>query len=189
MKTTPLLFIFLALVLSCKPKVDKDSAEALLEFIPKNYSLLDTTRGDLNQDGLTDLIMVLNQTNEADSSDINSDPIKRRMLILINKNNKKYELTKQNDNAVYCYACGGMLGDPYQNITIKNGSFSIEHFGGSSWRWARTSTFSYQDKDWYLTEDALVSSHASDPEKIDAKTRTQKDFGKVKFEDFDIYKE
>lgn len=181
-------------VISCRQKesaVDKDSPEALLQFIPAGYMLKDTARGDLNLDGLKDLILVLNKTGEEETSDITENPEKRPLLILLAQKNNTYRQAAQSENIVYCYDCGGMLGDPYQGITVKDGQFSIEHFGGSSWRWARTSTFRYikAEDTWYLTEDALINSHASDPENIEANIRTARDFGEIRFENFDIYKE
>lgn len=185
-----LLLIFFAV--SCHQKeTDKDSPEALLQFIPEGYMLKDTARGDLNLDGLKDLVLVLNKAGEEETSDIIENPEKRPMLILLAQKNNTYREAAQNQNIVYCYDCGGMLGDPYQGITIKDGQLTVEHFGGSSWRWARTITFKYipSEKNWYLTEDALVNSHASDPENITTTIRTARDFGEIRLEDFDIYKE
>lgn len=196
MKQLPLLLMFFIMVVSCKEKteessIDKDSPEALLKFIPKNYMLKDTVRGDLNLDGIKDLILVLNKEGEEQTSDVIDNPEKRLMLILLGQKNNTYQKARQSENAIYCFDCGGMLGDPFQTIKIKDGEFAIEHFGGSSWRWARTSTFKYikDSEDWYLIEDALVNSHSADPENIEAAIKTTKDFGEVKFEDFDIYKE
>jgi calcineurin-like phosphoesterase family protein len=192
---TLICYVLFALV-SCKQKtdesdIDKDSPEALLTFIPKNYMLKDTVRGDLNLDGIKDLILVLNKVGEEETSDIIDNPEKRLMLILLGQKNNTYQKSKQSENAIYCYDCGGMLGDPFQKIMVKDGEFAIEHFGGSSWRWARTSKFKYikDSDDWYLIEDALVNSHSGDPDNIEVAIKTAKDFGEVKFEDFDIYKE
>ena len=178
-------------LISCGQKTDKDSPEALLAFIPAGYMLKDTARGDLNLDGRKDLILVLNKTGEEETSDVTENPEKRLMLILLAHKNNTYQQAAQSENVIYCYDCGGMLGDPYQGITVKDGQFSVEHFGGSSWRWARTCTFKYikAEDTWYLTEDALVTNHASDPEKIETHVRTARDFGEMRLENFDIYKE
>jgi hypothetical protein len=192
----PILFFLTLFAISCQKgseesNIDKDSPEALLKFIPKNYMLKDTVRGDLNLDGIKDLILVLNKEGEEQTSDVIDNPEKRLMLILLGQKNNTYQKARQSENAIYCYDCGGMLGDPFQKITVKDGEFAIEHFGGSSWRWARTSTFKYikDSEDWYLIEDALVNSHSGDPDNIEVAIKTANDFGEVKFEDFDIYKE
>jgi hypothetical protein len=75
---------------------------------------------------------------------------------------------------------------------IKNGYFSIEHYGGSAERWTRTITFKYSttDSSWYLHKDGHESFSAVDENaKKTTKIYTVKDFGKVKFTDFDIYKD
>ena len=83
------------------------------------------------------------------------------------------------------------MGDPYMDVIIKNGYFSVEHYGGSSWRWTRIITFRYsaQDQYWFLHKDGHESYHASEPQKIKTRTYTSKETGMVRLEDFDIYKE
>ena len=113
----------------------------------------------------------------------------RPLILLVG--NSKNELTKvgQNDTTVLCYDCGGAMGDPYTGITIKNGYFSVEHYGGSSWRWTTIITYKYskKEKNWFLHKKGGVSFHASTPNNIEEKVKTKKDFGVVKFEDFNIY--
>lgn len=163
----------------------------ILEFTPTNYSVLDIVSGDLNFDRINDYLLVLRKNGEDTLSNIIDNPEKRPLLILLRDQNNKLQLAKRNDNSVYCFDCGGMLGDPFVGVEINNDYFSVEHYGGSAWRWSRTITYKYskEDKDWYLYKDILKSFHASEPEKEEIKIRTEKDFGKVKFEDFDIYKE
>jgi len=163
----------------------------LLEFVPTNYSILDTALGDLNLDGINDYILVLKKNGEDTLSNAIDNPERRPLLILLRDINNKLKLVRRNDNTVYCFDCGGMMGDPYMGITIKNGYFSVEHYGGSAWRWTRIITYKYskQDNEWFLHKDGSESFHASEPEKVESKIRTIKDFGKVKFEEFDIYKE
>lgn len=175
---------------STSQKIDADSDD-LFKFVPINYSILDSVSGDLNLDGISDYILVLKQNGEDTLSDVVNNPSKRPLLILIRDKNNQLQLTRRNDNTVYCVDCGGILGDPYTGITIKNGYFSIEHYGGSAWRWTRIITYKYlsQENEWLLHKDGYESFHTSDPENIDIQIKTRKDFGKVKFEDFDIYKD
>jgi hypothetical protein len=92
---------------------------------------------------------------------------------------------------VLCVDCGGVMGDPFMQVVIKNGYFSIEHYGGSGWRWTRTITFKYSPADsyWYLHKDGNSSFHSADPDKVTTKIKTIKDFGKLPFDKFDVYKE
>lgn len=162
--------------------LENDTTEALLKFIPENYTVLDIIRGDLNDDGKPDLLLVLEKQEGPEEQ--------RRVLLFSGQKNSTYKLVKKSDNLVYCHDCGGDLGDPYQTISIPEpGVIAIEHFGGDELRWARTISFKYikDEKDWFLLEDALVSSHMDDPDDIDVKILTTKDFGEVKLESFDIY--
>jgi hypothetical protein len=168
----------------------KTVSSSLTEFIPDNYSVLDTASGDLNLDAFPDMILILHKNGEDSTSNVIDHPEKRPLLILLGQPEQSYKLAARSDNAVYCIDCGGVMGDPYQNIVIKNGYFSIEHYGGSNWRWTRTITFKYSNADnyWFLHKDGGESFQATNPDKMTEKVRTTRDFGKVPFDKFDIYK-
>lgn len=163
----------------------------LKNFILKGYEVLDITKGDLNRDAYPDAIMVLFKKGERETSDVIDHPEKRPLLILIGQANKSYKLATRSDNAVYCVDCGGQMGDPFTGITIKNGYFSVEHYGGSGWRWTRIITFKYSptDKNWFLHKDGGEHFHATSREEVITPVKTVKDFGKVPFNKFDIYKD
>jgi hypothetical protein len=158
----------------------------LSEFLPKNYSILDTASGDLNLDQIQDYILVLSRNGEDTLSSVVEHHEKRPLLILLGDQSNKLQLARRNDNTVYCFDCGGVMGDPYVGITIKNGYFSVEHYGGSAWRWTRIITYKYskQDKEWFLHKDGSESFHALEPDKVESKIKTIKDFGKITFEQF-----
>lgn len=172
-------------------EVSAESINDLTSFIPEGYSILDTAMGDLNFDELTDCILVLRRDGEDTLSDVIEHPEKRPLLILLRNDRLELELTRRNDNTVYCVDCGGMMGDPYMGITIKDGYFSVEHYGGSAWRWTRIITYRYskEEKDWFLHKDGSESFHAAEPDDVESDIKTVKDFGRVKFTDFDLYAE
>jgi hypothetical protein len=169
--------------------IDVSAATDISAFIPDGYLLLDSTYGNLNLDSYKDLILVLKKKGEDLSSDVSEHPEKRPLLILTGEADGSYVLAARNDNTVYCVDCGGAMGDPFVDVVITNGYFSIEHFGGSGWRWSRIVTYRYADKNWWLYKDGHESFHASDPEKVESKILTEKDFGRIRFDAFDIYKE
>lgn len=178
-------------ILKPKEKRKKKLPKDISKFIPDSYAILDAVYGDLNLDKKEDLILVLKKNGEDTLSDVVDNPEKRPLLILLSDMDNKLHLVKRNDNTVYCIDCGGMMGDPYMGITIKNGYFSVEHYGGSAWRWTRIITYKYSkvDKDWLLHKDGSEGFHIGEPDTIWRSVETSKDFGKVKFEDFDIYNE
>ncbi len=160
-------------------------------FVPENFTAINTTSGDLNLDQIPDMIMVLKKNGEDTTSDVTEHPEKRPLLILIGQADSSYLLAARSDNAVYCIDCGGIMGDPFMDVVIKKGYFSVEHYGGSAWRWERTITFKFSQADnyWFLHKDGNKSFNANEPEKIETKIFTTKDFGKVPFDKFDIYKQ
>ena len=203
-RQTLLVFLTLFLCLKTSAKnldtvktdytLEKDSVEnfdELSKFVLKGYSILQAVSGDLNLDGIDDYLLILKRDGEDTLSDVVEHPEKRPLLILLRDKNHKLQLVRRNDNTVDCVDCGGLLGDPFLDITIKNGYFSVEHYGGSAWRWSRIITYKYskQDNEWFLHKDGSENFHTSDPEKIESTIKTKKDFGKVEFEDFDIYQE
>jgi hypothetical protein len=163
----------------------------VLTHIPDGYFIIDTCSGDLNLDNDVDFLILLGKKGEDSLSSLGDEPVKRRLLILTGENGEHYNLAAQSDNAVYCYSCGGVLGDPYQKLAIKNGYFSVEHYGGSRHRWTRIVTFKYSpaDSTWLLHKDGHETEDTMGEEKPTKKTYTTKDFGKVIFADFDIYKD
>ena len=168
-----------------------DLPSFLDQFIPEGYTLLDTISGNLNLDQYQDMIVVLKKIGEEETSNVVDNPEKRPLLILLGQADNTFKLAARNDNAVYCVNCGGMMGDPYVRVVVNDGNFSIEHYGGSAWRWARNITFQYspEDENWYLYQDVDETFHASEHEDVTSKIRTTKDFGKIPFEEFDIYEE
>ena len=147
-----------------------------LSFIPAGFTILDSASGDINKDGKKDFLVILKNNREETMADTT-----RPLLLLTGDGKGLYKLAERNDSIVLCKGCGGVLGDPYAGITIKNGFFSIEHYGGSSWRWPRIITFKYDIKlkQFVLHRDAGDSYHSSDPDKVTRNVYHKDDFGKL----------
>ncbi|GGE65577.1 hypothetical protein EV200_106212 [Pedobacter psychrotolerans] len=196
MKITFLLFTlthFLIADLGNRYQVDDEVQVpvALKKYIPKGFEALEMAKGDLNRDAYPDVILILKKRGEEKTSDVNDHPEKRPLLILLGQADKSYKLAARSDNSVYCVDCGGQMGDPFTGVTIKNGYFSVEHYGGSGQRWTRIVTFKYSpaEKNWFLFKDGGERFHATAPEELKTEVKTAKNFGKISFQQFDIYKE
>ncbi len=156
-------------------------------FIPAGYELLDSASGDLNGDAFTDFLLVLKKPNEEELKNDEGAVLDRPLLILTGAAGGVLHLAARNNKVVYQVNDGGMMGDPYTGLTIKNGYFSVEYYGGSAWRWSHITTFKWNaaENTWLLFKEGGDSFHALEPEKVKTQVRTQKDFGKVLFENFD----
>jgi len=82
-----------------------------------------------------------------------------------------------------------MMGDPLQEIVVRNKGFTVSNAGGSTDRWANSFTFAYsrRDKTWQLVRAQVDTYDAPDP---DATWKTQvqrppRDYGKIDIADFD----
>ncbi|MGB4774396.1 MAG: hypothetical protein WBP45_04435 [Daejeonella sp.] len=125
----------------------KDVQSDWKAFIPKGFDTLTTYNVDLNKDRQQDKVLVLYDKKENDKD--NFDEIDRKLIILFKEGNI-WRKVAETDNAVLCKKCGGVFGDPFEGISIENNSLIIMHYGGSSWRWAYTHRFRYQNNNFYL---------------------------------------
>ena len=138
MLTITLLF-FLALI-----GIQTMSGQNLL--IPKNYSIVDTVKGDLNKDGIDELVIAYNTQKEKEDT-FESVP---RELIIYKKESNNWVVWKKSKSALYGSQDGGMMGDPFEEIKIKNGILLVSQNGGSSWKWGHTDKYCYQDGEFHL---------------------------------------
>lgn len=139
----------------------------LPSFVPKGFAIKNTAFGDLNNDKKMDVVLIAYNTREDDPKfEDTAMNIGRPLMILLQQADGKLKLAKRNDNMIMCKQCGGMMGDPFESVTIKNNAFTLEFYGGSSWRWGDTYGFSWDaaHQTWQLTKENHVSSQSGDPE-------------------------
>jgi hypothetical protein len=132
--------------LSHIPKTGKTIAS----FIPKGYDTITVAKGDLNKDSKEDIVLVLHDKREdtADpGSEINEN---HRPLVVLLKTDDGWKVGAKSVNVIMCKGCGGVYGDPFNQITITNGVITIDQYGGSNWRWGYTYKFRYQEGEFYL---------------------------------------
>lgn len=158
-------------------------------FIPINYEVLDEVIGDLNNDGIEDKIFVLNKIDEEEKYQKYGIKSVRILQILIGNSNKKYKLAFQSPNLIFPFGSEANFKDCFTKVIIRNGVFSLEHYGGTITRWERITTFKYSSskENWLLFKDGYLTFSFDRPDKIvSERIKTQKDFGVVKINDFNI---
>ncbi len=157
-------------------------------FVEQGSKAIALESADLNGDGLKDYILVLERENPSEKDESGYPINQRPLLILVRDKGKKLTAAKHNEKIVYCSECGGMMGDPFQGVTVGKNTFTINHYGGSAWRWSTSYKFNYSriDKTWQLVRIQYETFNANDPKKTgERKIKTPpKDFGKVDISDF-----
>lgn len=117
--------------------------------IPKleNYQFLDSTIGDLDNDGVEELVVGYNTKEINDSNLFEGVP---RELIIYKNNGREWGEWIKSGQALMGSQDGGMMGDPYDGMEIKKGILIINHWGGSSWKWNVTDKYRFQEGQFYL---------------------------------------
>ena len=125
-------------------------------FVPSGYKIMKQVKGDLNKDGIPDVVLVLKNKKE-DKEGVDAEEIPRLLVIIFGVKTGGYTLSASSKEAILCRTCGGVFGDPFADLKIVRGTIVIEHYGGSSDRWGYTHRWRFQDGDWFLIG---VTSHA-----------------------------
>lgn len=183
----PLVILFAACIpLSAQNREEIKVLPDVAPFVEKGTKAIALETADLNGDGRADFILVL----EKQKPEIRDDfPVNQRpMLILTRGADGNLAVVKRNDRVVMCSQCGGVFGDPFESIEAGRNTFTIQHYGGSNWRWAYKYKFNYSriDRTWHLVRVEDSSYHTSDPNKAKTSIYTPpRHFGKIDFSDFD----
>jgi hypothetical protein len=134
--------------------------QKLSDFIPNGWTLLDSAKSDMNNDGNNDLAFVLQyrdsvsivKTEYGDTDTVITQP---RMLLLAfyNINEKRYEIKAQSNTFILNHDNPDM-GEPFQDISISKGILKIDFdifMNSGGWGTFRnTYKFRYQDKEFKL---------------------------------------
>jgi hypothetical protein len=186
--------IILALLLLCVAPTWAAAQDAELKvpaevqpFVEAGTKAIAVEAADLNGDGRGDFVLVLERANTA--KDKYDFPVNQRpLLILVRGADGKLTEAKRNERVVMCSQCGGVWGDPFEGVVAGRNTFSVEHYGGSNWRWKYSYTFNYSrvDRTWQLVRAEEISYHTSDPDKMKTRVFTPpRDYGKIDLADFD----
>lgn len=147
------------------------------KLIPPNWKVIDTAIGDLNNDKIEDLALVL-EFDKAISekraygdgeTELIREFQKPRILAIYFKDAKtgKLSFALQNNNFMLRSNEGGAMGEPFKEINITNNSLKISFEGGNDWRWKLNYQFKYQTKDWHLIYANNTYYNATTGEMID----------------------
>jgi hypothetical protein len=142
------------------PKFEK-TVRSPGDLIPSRWHIRDSVSGDLNKDGRTDMAMVLEYADTVhemrpDSMEITAHP---RILLVLFRDSATggYRPVCQNNTFIVREGEGGMLDDPYGEISIRNNILTVEI---QFLRAAAVYKFRWQKGDLYLigaSDNGIVS--------------------------------
>jgi hypothetical protein len=123
-----------------------------MDYIPKGMVLFDKISGDLNKDGIADLVLMIKGTDKSmfvqDEYRGQLDRNRRGILVLF-KHKDGYELASENPD---CFSSeneeGGVYYAPELSLDIRKGKLYVEYRHGRYGYW--TYTFRYQNADFEL---------------------------------------
>lgn len=182
-----LIWLLVAPVLLAAQENDLKIPAEVAPFVESGTKAIALEKGDLNGDRREDFILVLEKENAAKDSD--DFPVNQRpLLILLRGADGKLSTAKRNERVVMCSKCGGVFGDPFDGVIAGRNTFSVEHYGGSNWRWKFSYKFNYSriDQTWQLVRVVELNYHTANPNKVDTRIYTApRHFGKIDIADFD----
>lgn len=186
MKTLVLAITFILSATAAAQSTDVKVPKDVEPFIEKGAKAIALKSADFNNDGRKDFLLVFERP-AAEGSENDMPETQRPLLILVREKDGSLKEAKRNERIVLCSTCGGVFGDPFADIAVGPGTFTVEHYGGSAWRWTNSARFNYSriDKTWQLVRYESTSFHTANPNKTTRKIKLPKHFGKVDIADFD----
>ena len=104
----------------------------------QDVHILEELSGDLDSDGIAEKIVVYDTGEQTEDGTL-------RELIIFKKQSGEWHEWHKSRSAVLPSKYGGMMGDPFEGISLENGILQIHFFGGSSWKWSYTDKYRFQN--------------------------------------------
>lgn len=166
-KVVSVLLLIFALAVSAQTKVDN----SFKKYMPQGYSIQETIRGDLNKDGVEDVVLIMKGSDEEmllpDQWGNEIVDKNRRGIIVLFKKENGYEVATKN------YSCfssenedGGVYMPPGLSVYINNNKLYI-HYGHGRYGY-RKYTLRYQNNDFEII--GYDSSNSNGPTVISDKS-------------------
>lgn len=124
------------------------------EIIPDGWNMLDMLENDFNNDGLVDIVGVVEYPN------VEGEKYPRTIFVYLNNGNG-YSKNLVNQYLIRNMDEGGIFGDPYEKLTARNNTFTTHTYGGSAWKWTENYTFEYKNDKWFSLYEENIYGYGS----------------------------
>ena len=111
--------------------------------VPSGFKKLGEATGNLDDDPTPERVVVYD-------TEVETQMGTQRQIYVYQAGEKEWKLWHKSTGAVLPSQHGGMMGDPFDGITIERGAIVINHFGGSRQKWHYTHRFRHQGGGWEL---------------------------------------
>ncbi|WP_313216213.1 hypothetical protein [Soonwooa sp.] len=125
-------------------KIPDEKHVKVEDFTPKYWTLKKIAYGNLDDDEQDEAVAVY------ETPSVDGDGDGQQILAIYKKDNGKWRLWHQNFSAIMSSDSGGMMGNPFDGVSIKNKAIVVMHSGGSRDKWSYTHRYRFQSGDWYL---------------------------------------
>ncbi|HEX6038324.1 hypothetical protein [Longimicrobium sp.] len=179
---------------SCSPYEPTPTPDEVRPFVTQGKEPLCVAAADLDGDGRRDYVLVLGtrrkytgQPYAGDGAAPDKDDL-RTLLVLMRQPDGALRMGARTEHVAMCTECGGMMGDPFEGVGARPGSFTVHHYGGSAWRWRADYTFEYVAATgrWRLASVSTLSYWSPEPDKMESHVYTAPaDFPEIDLTDFD----
>lgn len=160
LKTCLLLTLLFTTPTSYGETLPKD----ILMQLPKGYEVMTFLGGELNEDKLTDYLVVAHKKNEDATFQKTGDTSPRPLYIFIQNQNKSFSLVKKNNDVVFAIDQGGQC-DPFMDgkdgLALRNHYFTVQNSVACGQHWNDFITFHYDSnlRNWVFHKRVFESWH------------------------------
>ena len=157
---------------SFKYPIVAQQGKTLKSLLPAQWKVIDSVKGDLNNDQVEDLALVIefyaavkeSRAYGDNDTELITELQKPRILAVYFKQGKNYKLALQNNNFILRSEEGGAMGDPLRPMSIANNALVLNYEGGAGWKWKLNYTFKHNAGNWQLVNAGNCSFQASSGE-------------------------
>jgi hypothetical protein len=144
----------------------KSKGQSIPDFIPAGWTILDSTYGDLNKNGIKDAAIILQHKDSVSLVNSLEDTVLTRPRILVilfkNRSDNSFTLIEQSNSFILKHD-NSIMDDPYQGIAIDKGILKIDfHLFYNMGSWYSTSStykFRYDGSKFILIGADLSTIH------------------------------